>query len=667
MLKVVHSFVDSKRMICFCMACAMLSVALISFGAHATNPTNVDYNVYVNPSLNISVSSNNVVLNINPAGSLNGANNPNNFATNNLTVGVGTNNQYGYRLYVDSSTTNLTKTDDSTQQIPTLTTATSETDFPYNKWGYKLSTESNYKPFQSNDLISQSNIATNVISETLTFAAKANYDKPAGTYELNLNFKALPQVTTTHIQNLDPDLCTEDPTVVIDSRDQQPYTIQKLKDGNCWMMTNLNLQHITNNLTADDTNIAENTTLSKDTFNGWKKTSGTGNYTSGEFIPVEGIDSISNTPYGTLYNYCAISAGTYCYSSGHGVGDSGQDLCPAGWRLPTDNEFSNLLNNSAYNTYAKMRASIFNGGAGFALGGASYLDPPEPGSVAKYWASTWNDVGGMKALRFDETTVMMNQNSRGTSYNIRCVRDSRTIDGISNMQDITSIRVKNTADGTTATLKDTRDNRNYTVAKINGNLWMAQNLLFTGYTLNAADSNVSTTRTLYGGGAWNRSNGYSLKDNASSSSTHCYGNSSDKTGDGFVNSCMYYIASDSNIGNKANAWYNYAAATAGTINYAGSSTDATKATESICPKDWTLPSRAQIDSIVGTSYISLFVPVKGGHYQNGGFYGVGSGFWWTNTSSSNAIMRYTMQYDGSALQYNGAYRFTGLYIRCVAR
>ena len=43
--------------------------------------------------------------------------------------------------------------------------------------------------------------------------------------------------------------------------------------------------------------------------------------------------------YGVYYNYCAASAGSYCYgdgtSAGTSVGDAGEDICPAGWRMPT--------------------------------------------------------------------------------------------------------------------------------------------------------------------------------------------------------------------------------------------------------------------------------------------------------------------------------------------
>ncbi|MBP5647884.1 hypothetical protein J6X04_01170 [Candidatus Saccharibacteria bacterium] len=39
---------------------------------------------------------------------------------------------------------------------------------------------------------------------------------------------------------------------------------------------------------------------------------------------------------GVYYNYCAATVGTYCYARGSGANELvPQDLCPAGWRMPT--------------------------------------------------------------------------------------------------------------------------------------------------------------------------------------------------------------------------------------------------------------------------------------------------------------------------------------------
>ena len=214
-------------------------------------------------------------------------------------------------------------------------------------------------------------------NDTTSFliGAAADTAQTQDTYNNVINFSAVAKVAESLplIQDLDASLCVANaPTVVTDSRDEQSYTVQRLADGKCWMMTNLNLgaTDLTTDLTSDNTNLTD--TVSAATFNGWKKSSSSGSFTVAEYIPVSGADSTNDMPYGTLYNYCAASAGTYCYASGSGTGDATSDLCPKGWRLPTGNtsgEFQTLYSNSSYNTYAKMRNPVASGGAAFTLSG----------------------------------------------------------------------------------------------------------------------------------------------------------------------------------------------------------------------------------------------------------------------------------------------------------
>ncbi|MBR3252494.1 hypothetical protein IKF84_00250, partial [Candidatus Saccharibacteria bacterium] len=149
----------------------------------------------------------------------------------------------------------------------------------------------------------------------------------------------------------------------------------------------------------------------------------------------------------------------------------------------------------------------------------------------------------------------------------------------------------------------------------------------------------------------------------------CYGTYNSSTGigsgAGYTNACIH---SGSNTGSGGNTvWYNYGTATAGTIT----GTDNTIiATESICPKNWSLPSKVQTLSIGdgSTTYISSFSPVLGGHYYNGGNSSVASnGNWWSSTTY-NGAQRYLMYYDGSILNTltSGRYRHDGSYIRCVS-
>lgn len=232
-----------------------------------------------------------------------------------------------------------------------------------------------------------------------------------------------------YMQNVTASQCTTTYRTVYDNRDEQTYVMQRLADGKCWMMTNLNLGaiNLTKNLTSANTNLS--TTVTAATFNSWKKSSGTATYTAAELIPVSGTDAPSGTPYGTLYNYCAASAETICTSSNSS--DASYDICPKGWRLPTggpsSGEFYTLYNNSAYNTVAKLTAPYTSGGVAFTLTGffsSSGPNQDELGLVGNYWSSVKSGTTTIYNLRlkFDTSGVWSGWNGyRSNGLNVRCV------------------------------------------------------------------------------------------------------------------------------------------------------------------------------------------------------------------------------------------------------
>ncbi|MBQ3441128.1 hypothetical protein IJG27_02325 [Candidatus Saccharibacteria bacterium] len=95
------------------------------------------------------------------------------------------------------------------------------------------------------------------------------------------------------------------------------------------------------------------------------------------------------------------------------------------------------------------------------------------------------------------------------------------------------------------------------------------------------------------------------------------------------------------------------------------------ATESVCPKGWTLPSKKQIDNIGGaspgsTTYITSFSPVLGGGQRNGTLYDEArAGVWWTSETYNNTL-RYILRYNGDNLYNSYNRREDGYYIRCVS-
>ncbi len=148
----------------------------------------------------------------------------------------------------------------------------------------------------------------------------------------------------------------------------------------------------------------------------------------------------------------------------------------------------------------------------------------------------------------------------------------------------------------------------------------------------------------------------------------CYGAYSSSTqtgsGTGYVNSCIHSGSNEYTDGNTV--WYNYGTATAGTIVDTSSTSNANNTnivTESICPKNWSLPTKKQADN---NTDIATFSPTLGGFYANGSPSNKDTyGSWWSSTVY-NGAMRYKFLYNGSSLNADDGSRRTGNYIRCVS-
>ena len=237
------------------------------------------------------------------------------------------------------------------------------------------------------------------------------------------------------------------------------------------------------------------------------------------------------------------------------------------------------------------------------------------------------------------------------------------------------------ANGQTDTLIDARDNKTYAVAKINGTCWMTDNLRLGYDENNAADpddptndgvssltlepetSNVSVTRTL---------TTYDLVKRGPNTSgkNQCYGAWNDSVqagwGPAYENSCIHSGVTEHSGG--MTVWYNYTLATAGTIidkntTSANPATNTNPATESICPKGWTLPSKTQIDN---QRNVSSFFPVLGGGYRNGALDNEAMrGYWWGSEAYGGGKRYYLGYNDSSSLYADNFYRSYGRYVRCV--
>ena len=215
------------------------------------------------------------------------------------------------------------------------------------------------------------------------------------------------------------------------------------------------------------------------------------------------------------------------------------------------------------------------------------------------------------------------------------------LDDVASMQELTTAHCTGSYDGATATLTDTRDNKAYAIAKINGVCTMIDNLrLAPGKTITSADSNVSSNYTI-----------------PSNTSFNSY-----TTGSAI-------LSGDANYG----GYYNYCAATAGTIC---TDSNRTNATYDICPKGWRLPTLAEQTSITGTSQgsysktnVTAFNAVAAGLYVSGSLSISGSrGYWWSSSAYSTTN-RYILYYNTSNGLGSGSvnYRSVGYSVRCVLK
>ncbi|MBQ3348737.1 hypothetical protein IJG90_04505, partial [Candidatus Saccharibacteria bacterium] len=117
------------------------------------------------------------------------------FGSTNINVQVTTSGNKGYTLDMSVSSTALTRTaavNGSTPTIPTITTSYAESNFPIGYWGYKMSGDTNYSKVLSTQRIvdTDTSTANTAMSNVITFAAKLDNSKPAGSYTTTLTFLA---------------------------------------------------------------------------------------------------------------------------------------------------------------------------------------------------------------------------------------------------------------------------------------------------------------------------------------------------------------------------------------------------------------------------------------------------------------------------------------------
>ena len=251
-------------------------------------------------------------------------------------------------------------------------------------------------------------------------------------------------------------LAVGDTEQVYDTRDNEVYLVGKLADNKCWMLDNLRFDIVAhkNDISSTNTNITNSATLislksgNRDADDKYATAGvsywGTNSIFSAPLIAIQGENEEGNewdsntttTSYGSgsgkigvYYNYCAASAGSYCYgdgtiSTGTSSGDAEEDICPAGWRMPTggsSGEYQALY--AKYSGASEGQDAAFKNALSTPLSGSFYDgSASNQGSYGDFWSSTWDNDNYMYVLYMDSSDVyIQGTENRSAGLSVRCL------------------------------------------------------------------------------------------------------------------------------------------------------------------------------------------------------------------------------------------------------
>ena len=345
------------------------------------------------------------------------------FGSTNFNVIVAT-NQPGYTLTMTTSSTALTSStvNPSTNErftIPTLDYVSggyTQSNFTVNRWGISID-GGNYNAIAASQQLKDTNVRTNGDTTTIGVGANLNLLTASGTYETTVNFAVVTKVdirsineltnlqdfaglTSANLSKVKNSMVANTQYQLKDSRDNKDYNIAKIGDV-IWMTTNLNIAGGTT-LTSEKSNVINDYTLPDSSLSG---------FTS---IRDDVAYVYNDNSIGGSYSYTAATAGTNPSSD-----NATEDICPAGWRLPTLTEYDSLR--TTYNSPEKIVSAPWNGtyGGGLVRSGSR----TNPGQTY-YWTST--AAGGAQAysMYFYEDSVTIGTYSgasKGWGMLVRCV------------------------------------------------------------------------------------------------------------------------------------------------------------------------------------------------------------------------------------------------------
>ena len=295
----------------------------------------------------------------------------------------------------------------------------------------------------------------------------------------------------TYMQDMTPEGCAastvNDTKQLIDKRDNKTYWVAKLKDGNCWMTQNLELDLSTSTpLTSELSGVTNSWTPTNSTYTSardgtndntlvqswnlgkyvWKTPNSTSycgssgvydfsnfncqsywqNVSSG-WTPMteyrtDGVTYDANTKTydshylaGNYYSYVAATAGTGT-SATSDLTKATDSICPKGFELPTSGSSFNRTPGSFYNLLKNAYNISNNTAGGTAMRSAplffvhsGYVRPTDyldrAGDNGYYWSSVaLSSFGAYSLLFFSNDVRPSNGSSRYLGKSVRCVAPS---------------------------------------------------------------------------------------------------------------------------------------------------------------------------------------------------------------------------------------------------
>lgn len=198
---------------------------------------------------------------------------------------------------------------------------------------------------------------------------------------------------------------------LIDARDNKEYTVSLLDDNNVWMTKNLAIGDGTDKLLASfDTDLNNNPAIF--------------------LLPAS--DYIASNTFGNYYDWNTAIADyntSYYYSSVNTT-----SLCPLGWDLPTDTQYSKLQSTAGFNSNKLPSSSpyFFNTTGGFYSGTYLYNENYSYLWTAKAASSSTaaygvNNLGTSLSLSTTTGTSSSAGANRTYRRNVRCIADNGSV------------------------------------------------------------------------------------------------------------------------------------------------------------------------------------------------------------------------------------------------